>query len=225
MPVLTNLKRENYCRHRAGTLIPSRAAVAAGYAPGSAVTTELERDPEIQARIQELVDERMEKREHQRAVAQKAAEVVGEITGYSHAWVLKQLADNAINAASEGDFKESNTALKMIGEHLGMWGKGGDPNDPNKPQTLGEQLTDAAIERLDKLNEHLERFDPPEQVQIPDQRDIETLIGPRLNQVPSKDRELGNGSETDVALTAAAMLPHEIPEFEEDEDEASDEPE
>jgi hypothetical protein len=120
MPRLANDRNEQYCRHRARGMNASKAAMAAGYAPGSS-TTHLEKDPEIVARIEELTAEFRQKQAEQRAAAVAAAKVVGEMTGVGRAWVIEKLAENALNAAQDGDYKESNSALKLIGDEFGMF--------------------------------------------------------------------------------------------------------
>ncbi len=124
MPRLNNEKHELYCRHRAGGMAPNKAKIAAGYAAGSGQQTELEKKPEIVARIEELLEELRAKREANRIAAREAGKIIGQMTGASKAWVIQQLAENARNAAHDGAYKESNDALKLIGEELGMF-KGG----------------------------------------------------------------------------------------------------
>jgi hypothetical protein len=61
------------------------------------------------------------KREQQRTAAMEAAKMVGQVTGVSKAWVIQQLAENAINAKQDGDYGESNAALTLIGKEYGMF--------------------------------------------------------------------------------------------------------
>jgi hypothetical protein len=51
----------------------------------------------------------------------EAAKMVGQVTGISKAWVIQQLAENAINAKEDGDYGESNAALTLIGKEYGMF--------------------------------------------------------------------------------------------------------
>jgi hypothetical protein len=200
---LENATHETYARHRANGLIPARAAVAAGYVTGTSITTELERDPKIIARIEELMEERNARTEARKAQAIEAGKIVGTVTGMSHAWVLEKLGQNAIDAAQEGDFKESNAALKLIGEQLGMWGKVV-PGDDAPGRSMPDQITDAAMERIERLNGHLDWVEAGDEtpIAIVDQRDVDHLLG-RVPPAPAAERDTVTGSESDVALRAA----------------------
>ncbi|ARB14892.1 hypothetical protein Ccr29_gp336 [Caulobacter phage Ccr29] len=121
MPRLANDRHELYALMRAKGMKPQAAAQAAGFVAGSSIYAELEKDPEVQARAQELLDENNLKREQMRTAATEAAKVVGQVSGLSKAWVLQKLAENAQMAAQDGDYKESNAALKLIGDEFGMF--------------------------------------------------------------------------------------------------------
>lgn len=202
MPRLTNDRNEQYARHRARGMNAAKSALAAGYAPGSS-TTHLENDPEIQARIGELMDEHKAQRDQQRAAASEAAKIVGQMTGVGRAWVIEKLAENAQNAAREGDFKESNSALELIGKEFGMFQgqQNGDEDGSPVPKTLNmdslESVLDAATDALP----------PPAASTLPAYGEdmamslIEGQTGKgKSNRVPVGDRALTTGSETDVAL-------------------------
>lgn len=200
MPILGNAKHELYAKHRANGFIPKKAALAAGFASGSSIYTSLEDDALIVARIHELIDAanatRDARREAARVAGAVAGEVAGNIAGVSHGWVLEQLKQNAEDAAQRGDYKEANAALKLIGDHLGMFKTAAGDGDG---QGQGDApLTMEAIERLTNATQALE---PPTEVGV-----IDTELAMRLIEghgTPAnlaKDRQLQTGSETDVAL-------------------------
>jgi hypothetical protein len=215
MARLSNDRNELYARHRAKGMIPSKAAMAAGYAPGSS-TTHLEQDAEVVTRISELMDEQKAQREAQRAAAIEAAKVVGQLTGVTRSWVIQKLAENAQMAAQDGQWKESNAALELIGKDFGMFAGGSSDDDPGAvPDTfdmdkLGAML-DSAHGALPKPVETdaSKIFEPDMALSL-----IEGQVArPRL----AADRELTTGSETDVALTVYGM-----PDEEDDEEAETD---
>lgn len=200
MPVLGNAKQELYAKHRANGFIPKKAAVAAGYATGSAIYTSLEADAVIVARIHELIDERnsIQAEKRARAVAEgvAAGAVAGAIAGVDQAWVLQQLRENATDAAQRGDFKESTAALKLIGDHLGMFKtSGGDAGQRGGPDD--DTLTMDHIDKLTRATEHL-KDQRAEEVTVVDVDLAMSLIEGRRSPIPSQP--LSTGSETDVAL-------------------------
>lgn len=202
MPVMENSRQELYCKHRANGFVPKRAAIAAGYATGSAVYTGLESDPDVQARIAELIDDKQRVKDARIEAAQKAAEISGEITGTSQGWVIAQLKLNAEDAREAGSYKESNDALIKIGEHLGMWGKGAGAEDNGKGGTAADQLVNSdMMDRLIAVTDELHggpdtRNEP---LALPDAKTVNDLIAGHAKITP-KERELATGSETDVAL-------------------------
>lgn len=166
MPRLANDRNEQYCRHRARGMNASKAALAAGYAPGSS-TTHLEKDAEIVTRIEELTAEFRQKQAEQRAAAVAAAKVVGEMTGVGRAWVIEKLAENAINAAQDGDYKESNSALKLIGDEFGMFqgqkqdeGSAGSAVPPTLNMDALESVLDSAQGALPQIESTKPVADP-----------------------------------------------------------------
>lgn len=205
MPRLPNDRNELYAKHRARGMKPVQAASAAGYAPGTS-TTHLEQDETIKARIAELFEDYQAQRESQREAAREAAKVVGAMTGMSRAWVITQLAENAMLAAKAEMFKESNAALELIGKDLGMFQGGSDGDDGSGvPQTLDLDKMDAL------LGAAVDALPPPEQSEADLARNFshETameLIAGQVKTPPpdlAKARKLTTGSETDVALGAA----------------------
>ena len=209
MAALANQKQEKYAQQRASGLIPSKAAIAAGYAPGSAIAVNLERDDDVKARIEELYHEKFEQRERARQATIRAAEVVGEITGITHAWVIQQLVEVAGEARGDGDFKEANSSLKMIGEHLGMWSKL--PADVEGNGEVANSMAEKALERLDRLSEGMAHLDMPAKTKaLPDSRDIATLVGKQGTKRPV---EVLTGSEADIALHPMSDIdPSDIPQ-------------
>lgn len=121
MPRLNNDRHELFAMMRAKGMSLKAAGAAAGFAPGSSTPNDLDKDPEVLVRVQEIMGEMRDKREAARAASTEAAKVVGQMTGVSRAWVLQKLAENAQNAATDGDYKESNSALKLIGDEFGMF--------------------------------------------------------------------------------------------------------
>lgn len=184
----------------------AKAAIAAGYAPGTS-TTHLEQDREIMNRIEELFEEQKAQREAQRAAAIEAAKVVGQMTGVSRAFVIQKLAENAQNAAADGQFKESNAALELIGKDLGMFNGGADNDSggPSIPHTLDldklDALTGGALDALpppEKSEADLAReFSPDVALDL-----IAGQVKPQNKPDMAKARRLSTGSETDVALGA-----------------------
>jgi hypothetical protein len=216
MPILGNARQELYCKHRASSFIPKKAALAAGYATGSAIYTSLEQDPQITARIQELIDERRIESEKRRAQAAAegiaAGAVAGAISGVDHAWVLLQLKENARDAAQHGDFKESTAALKLIGDHLGMFKtSGGDVPGHRAPED--EHLSMDQIDKLTQASEHL--MDRITAVEVVDVDMAMSLIEghPGAHNLAG-ERVLDTGSETDVALQQADAIDAEFEEIE-----------
>jgi hypothetical protein len=84
------------------------------------------------------MDETEAQREAQRAAAIEAAKVVGQLTGVTRSWVIQKLAENAQMAAQDGQWKESNAALELIGKDFGMFAGGSSDDDPesNVPDDL-----------------------------------------------------------------------------------------
>jgi hypothetical protein len=212
MPKLNNDRNELYARMRAKGLIPSKAAIAAGYATGSAIYSKLEEDDEVLQRIAELIEEGNLKKEQARAAARASGEKIGELVGVGRAWVMKELAENAAMARMEGKFSDSNAALIKIGEELGMF-KGTGDNDKDTGNSIPTTLDFDAITQLtDTAHQALK---PPEKIPaIPvDDSDIELaesariarLLDGQLKNTPSSKRPLTTGSETDIAMTPDAM--------------------
>lgn len=204
MPALANLKHELYCKHRSNGFIPKKAALAAGYASGSAIYTELEANPDVQARIQELIDERQARKEAMRVAAQEAGKVAGEMAGVSNGWVITQLKNISDQALDAGDFKEAKEAAVKIGEHLGMFGKSGDGSGSNGSGGDGQMVIDLDV--VDALTKQTDHLQPPPAIEapVPDQALLDDLIAGQGVDLaaPAKkpERRLDTGSETDVAM-------------------------
>ncbi len=198
MPTLPVARQELYCKHRANGFVPKKAAVAAGFATGSAIYSELEQSPDVITRIQELIDEKQAEKEARQLAARQAAQTAGEVTGMSIGWVIEQLKINAEDAREAGAFKESNDALKLIGEQFGMWNKGGD-GGKDKPADAGALMDMNAIDKMLASSEHLEA---PAEVKLIDQAVMMELIEGqgRPNRIPEAARTLETGSETDAAF-------------------------
>jgi F0F1-type ATP synthase assembly protein I len=200
MPRLSNDKQELYAKHRANGFIPKKAALAAGYASGSSIYTALEAEPMIVARTHELIEQRDNEREQRRAHATAegiaAGAVAGVLAGVDQGWVLQQLRENAQDAAQRGDYKESTAALKLIGDHLGMF-KTSAGDDNRRGNDADQAMSMDQIDKLTAATEHLlERGAPKEEVDV----DLALSLIHGSRPEIAKDRLLTTGSETDVAL-------------------------
>lgn len=203
MARLADDRQDLYCQHRARGMIPVKAAIAAGYATGSGIYTKLEDTPEIQTRISELIEEIKLRREQARAAAIASAKQVGTQTGIGRGWIIEQLVENAVLARQDGDYKESNAALKMIGDHYGMF-KGNqsiDDLETNDNKIIDMDVTEALLAKASEV------MNPKEikHVTVDEaQAAIDLISGNRpADRVSAADRELTTGSETDVALKIA----------------------
>lgn len=179
----------------------AKAALAAGYAPGSS-TQHLETDADIIARIEELFEERTAQREAQRLAAVEAAKVVGQMTGVSRAFVIQKLAENAQNAAADGQFKESNAALELIGKDLGMFSGGqGDDTSSNIPTTLDLDKLDGVLGDAMGALPQAEKSEADLSREFGQETAMELIQGQiKSERLDPKARKLTTGSETDVAL-------------------------
>lgn len=200
MPKLANERHELYAMHRAKGMVPAMASKASGFASGSSIYSTLEQDAAIIQRIAELMEELKDRKAERRAAAQEAAKVVGQTVGNSRLWVLEMLAENAAMARDEGDFKESNEALRMIGEELGMFEGGSDPDSPDGkiPNRINVDDMHALTSKLAKMRE-LPPPEPPDSLE----RALK-IIG--NNRVPAQEREISIGSEVDVALDGSSVV-------------------
>lgn len=202
---LNNDMNEQFARHRARGMNASKAALAAGYAPGSS-TTHLDRDADIIARIKELQVEFLSNRDQQRAAAKEAARMVGQLTGVGRSWVVAQLAENALNAAREGEYRDSNHALELIGKEFGMF----------EGKQAGDEDEGSAIPQLTNMDA-LEGLLDAAQAALPQVPALPALYGEddalaliegqqraarsrRADWVTPAERVLSTGSETDLAL-------------------------
>ena len=201
MARLNNERNELYARHRAKGMNAAKAALAAGYAPGSS-TQHLETDPDIIARIEELFEDQKAQREAQRLAAVEAAKVVGQMTGVSRAFVIQKLAENAQNAAADGQFKESNAALELIGKDLGMFSGGqGDDSASNIPATLDLDKLDAVLGDAMGALPDAEKSEADLSREFGQETALELIQGQvKKERIDPNDRKLTTGSETDVAL-------------------------
>lgn len=202
MPRLANDRHETYALLRAKGMKPPQAAQGAGFVAGSAVYSELEKDPEIKARAQELLDENNLKRDQMRTAAHEAAKVVGQMSGVSKSWVLQKLAENAQMAAQDGDYKESNAALKLIGDEFGMFtgasGEGSDQGDGKRSYDL-----DTMSALLDKAAETL----PTPAPKVDPNVAFDLIAGQgEAAKRARQSRAFSDGEEADMAFTEAADI-------------------
>ncbi len=202
MPRLGNERQEIYCKHRAKGLPPAKAATVAGYATGSGITTTLEAEPEIITRIRELMEEAETERATKKAAAIASAKIVGTMTGVSRAWVLERLAENAQLAANDGEYKDSNSALELIGKELGMF------NGASKGEGEGEDTPQMGLDQMTNILDEAEAsrpaLAPPDGTEIytPSQEQVLDMLGGSLKGKVNlaEARQLTTGSETDIAL-------------------------
>jgi hypothetical protein len=201
MSRLANDRNELYARHRAAGMMPTKAALAAGYASGSS-TSHLEQDGDIIARIAEITEENASKREAQKAAAIEAAKVVGQLTGVGRAFVIQKLAEVAQLALDDRCYAESRAALELIGKDFGMFTGAAEDENKAVPRTMDldalESVLDASQGALPppKLEPHeAERVVDPSLA-------MELIEGqtPREKRRIAEDRKLQTGSETDIAL-------------------------
>lgn len=216
MARLSNDRHELYARHRAKGMIPSKAALAAGFAAGSS-TTHLEQDAEIVTRIAELMDEIKAQREAQRHAAIEAAKVVGQLTGVTRSWVIQQLAEVAQIAKQDGDYKESISALELIGKDFGMFSGGSSDEGANAiPESFD----------MDKLAGILDAaHDALPAPALDESRDFGADTAMRLieGQMPVRVETERATPDADPAVLLAEALPEEEPQTEaEAQDERDD---
>lgn len=214
MTKLPNERHELYAQHRARGFAPSKAGLAAGYAQGSSTISELEKTPEVMTRVDELLEEQRTKKEQNRAAAIEAAKVVGNLTGQSKAWVMQKLAEVAALAMSDGEYKDANEALKLIGEEFGMF-KGGSADD-NDGAT---QVTTVNLDAIEAITGH-QMGDTATLIPAPLIREeapvaevsedaLKLIQGHSKRKPLAEARQLSTGSETDVALNGEADLDEE----------------
>lgn len=222
MPRLGNDRNELYCKARAKGAIPSKAAIVAGYAQGTS-TTHLEKDAEIVARIAELTAEHELQREQQRTAAMEAAKMVGQMTGVTRAWVIQKLAENAQNAANDGLFKESNDALKLIGQDFGMFNGGSDDDESsNVPKTLDLDALSAVLNTTHEALEAPELSAIEQSKQFGPEVALELIQGQTKPMRLAEERELSTGSETDVAFRVDSMPDEDFEPIPDEPDEFSE---
>lgn len=219
MPRLANERHELYALHRAKGFTPAKAGLAAGFASGSSTASTLENDPDVHVRIGEIMAELENRKLAAREAAIEAAKTVGHLTGVTKSWVIQKLSENAQLAANDGAYKESNEALKLIGDEFGMF-KGDSAQDNDKAQIKPFDLSklegafdgpDAAPRNVTPATPRLPQgadrvmdelpAKPAATQDIPD--DVMKLIqgqGKTSAQERAKARRLDTGSETAVAL-------------------------
>lgn len=203
MPKLADQRQELYAFNRARGMLPAKAAVAAGYAVGSGIYTKLENDQEMLQRITELTNEVREKREQLRAAAIESAKVVGQTVGISKAWVISQLAENAVLARQEGDIAASNAALKLIGDEYGMFkgNSGIDDNDNSGVRHIDLDATEALLNQAREAMGNKEETQPSFDIEGA----MALIAGNRpRDRVAIEKRQVTTGSETDQSFMAEA---------------------
>lgn len=222
MPRLANERHELYAIHRAKGFSPAKAGIAAGFASGSSTVSELEKSKDVMQRVDELIAEIAERRESQKIAAREAAQIVGQMTGYSKAWVIEKLAENAQLASAESDFKSANEALKLIGDEFGMFkgGSGSSDEDGNLPKSYDLDALTTLMNTPKPVTQQQDPVMPGDGAQrvgsyqepetrepfVPSQAALDLIEGQgktakrqRLERQP-----LATGSETDAAMTPAA---------------------
>lgn len=211
MPLLGNPRQENYCKHRAKGMKPAQAALVAGYAAGSGTQSNLEDNPEIQARIVELMEQYETERQARREAAITSAQMVGAVEGSSKSWVMQQLARNAMLASDAGEYGASNSALKLMGDELGMFkgGSSGNKDEDDLPQFDLDHISN----QIDRAETNRPVLPPPvagDEMFVPEAT-VLSMLGEGVRRPPNlaEDRKISTGSETDIALHDDFNMPPE----------------
>ena len=223
MPILANDRHETYALCRAKGMKPPQAAIAAGFATGSAITSALEKDVDVVNRIREHQEEIKERKDQRRLAAQASAREIGSLTGKTKAWVVEQLALNAQQAREDGDYGASNNALKLIGEELNMF-KGGSAGSEDGADGLPTYDMDVLETVLKPAQDALAAPIPEEVVSERIEPDALKLIeghGAAAKRI-RESRRLNTGSETDAALLQDEEDQHSAPDDMFDEDQPYD---
>ncbi|UTC29792.1 hypothetical protein BAJUN_01620 [Bajunvirus bajun] len=214
---LPNPRHELFARLRAKGANVNKAGIAAGFAQGSSTPSELEKSPEVQARIDEIKIELQDARDATRAAAVEAGRVVGQSVGVGKAFVIQKLVENAQMAAQDGDYKESNAALKLIGDELGMFtgGSATPKEDEDGVRSIDMDALDALADagRAGLLpGEAAEKAASSRNIDPEVAMDL--IKGHGTAKSRRADRKLSLGSETDVALTMEEEEARAIAAFE-----------
>lgn len=128
MGFLKNVRHEKFAQHLAKGMSADAAYEKAGYSANRGNATRLKANERLQARVAEL---------------QKKTEQVAVLT---RADVLRELADNAVEAKKLGQLSARNQALSLYGKELGMFvdrrllgvTRIGDMNEEELLEFLGE---------------------------------------------------------------------------------------
>lgn len=155
-----NRKQELFCRFMApGDCTQGQAYELAGYTPSNSNASVLANRPEIKARIIELRNEH-ERKEQEFQIALKKANLDPDnpeaarrvVVEWRADEVRHLLAENARLAQVAGQFSAAKESIKLIGDSLGMFEKGG----AGVPQVSGK---DPSV-NLTFINQQLESAGP-----------------------------------------------------------------
>ena len=126
MPKLDNAKQELFCRFLARGLTQVEAYERAGYVRNKGNASILAAKPDVMLRVEELINDREARTRieaEERNEKLKSAETTEDL-GLNRNWILAELMDNALKAKEMGQFAAANSALKLLGEELGMFTTG-----------------------------------------------------------------------------------------------------
>lgn len=158
MPELTNRRQELFCRFLAeGNTTQATAYELAGYTPSTSNASVLANKPDIKARVAELRQE-FERKEQEFQIALKKANLDPDdpegkrriVIEWTTNEVRNMLAENARLAQIAGQFQAAKESIKLIGDSMGMFEKGGGSNTPalgsDKPSPVSLTFINQTLE-------------------------------------------------------------------------------
>lgn len=137
MAALMNTRRELFCIGLVDGKSQSEAYRGAGFGPGtkdvSTVASILAKQPEVRARIAELIEDKT--KFQQRIAGNSETGVIKSSGVVTKEWIVSELVQLVQDAKNASQFGAATQALKMLGEHIGMFGK-------KLPEPDQKQVTD-----------------------------------------------------------------------------------
>lgn len=159
MPALKNTRHELFCIGLVSGKKQYQSYVDAGFASNeknsSKMASLLSQKVDIKARIAELIEDRTKFQQNMVAdLPTSIAKQTGEVT---KEWIVTQLVMLVEESKAASQFGAANAALKMLGEHIGMFGKKTIKDDNSKP--LVEETKAISVDRINKLLATVETVD------------------------------------------------------------------